>query len=417
MGFGKHGWGIIAYTFVCMMSNGLIHTNGINVLIPLLESERGWSSAMLLGLDTAAGIVGVFFSFLIGRMIIRWGCRRVATVSLLAGGVVVILFGQVNSVAGFFVCMTLLFCATDAFGQMVPFTLNASWFSRKKGRALGIATAGYPVCAVIAVPLLLWSFATLGFQGSFLAIGCFYIALGIVTAFVVRDRPEDVGAHLDNDPTCIIVENAPTGSAPTANALIHDKNMWAIALSMGFVWASTIGLVSQLVPSLMNVGFSQNDATRVLQATSLCGIAGSFLFGWIDDRFGTRRASITLCVVYVFVFAVMATIVENAIALALVVVMGGVGSGAVCNLLPSFVATMYGREGFASANALVSPIASIVRCMNFSILGAGLAIGGSYRVGYAIFGVLCFVALLLVIRTKPTEKALSRVERQAIEIE
>ena len=83
---------------------------------------------------------------------------------------------------------------------MVPFTLTANWFPRKKGLALGWSTMGYPVCSIIAVPLLVNLIGAVGFAKCFLIIGIVQIAIGIITLLFIHDYPEEIGVAPDNDP-------------------------------------------------------------------------------------------------------------------------------------------------------------------------------------------------------------------------
>lgn len=403
--FGVKGWGIIIYAGLCMFINGIIHTNGINILLGMINGMHGWETSTMLTINTVAGIIGVLSSFITGRLIIKFGAKKIGGIYLIVGGLIIMWFGHVNSLAAFFMSLTFLWVMSDGYGQMVPFTLTANWFPRKKGIALGWSTMGYAVAGIFTIPILLFFIGNFGYSNAFYIIGGIQIVMGIIMLTVVKNYAEEAGAYPDNDKTskeqlqAMIEHRKHYKSKLTVKKLLRDKDMWSIAFMMGFLWMGTIGFVSQLVPRLIGVGYTQDAATHFLQLEACCGIFGSYFFGWLDQKIGTRKTTMIYSLSYVVVFIVMGTTTSFAGTL-FVCLFGGFGTGAICNLLPSFIGTVYGRDDFAIANGVVSPIASMLRCLNFLILALGLMIGGTYAPAYLIFGILSIASFLLAMRTK-----------------
>ena len=402
--FGR-GWTIIGFAALLMFINGIIHTNGINILLNMINDMKGWEVSDMLTINTVAGIIGVLSSFITGRLIIKFGAKKIGGIYLIAGDLIIIWFGYLNSLAAFFICMTMLWIFSDGYGQMVPFTLTANWFPRKKGLALGWSTMGYPICSILAVPILLFLIGNTGYSTCFLIIGIVQIIIGIVTFFMIHNYSEEVGIAPDNDPNVLddlqkmIEYRKNYRSKLTVKKLLKDPNMWSIAIMMGLLWMSTIGIVSQLIPRLMAEGYDQSAATRFLQLSSICGLFGSYFFGWLDTKIGTRKATMIYCWFYVAALLVLA--ISNSVpATIFVCIFGGLGTGAICNLLPSYIGTVYGRDDFAIANGVVSPIASMMRCLNFLILGLALRISGNYTPAYLIFCAFSIIASILAVRTK-----------------
>ena len=408
--FGKYGWRIIGFSALMMFINGIIHTNGVNILLGMLNNMHGWETSTMLTMNTVAGIIGVLSSFLTGRLIIKFGAKKIGIAYLIAGGFAIIWFGLLDSLAAFFLCLVVLWVFSDGYGQMVPFTLTANWFPRKKGLALGWSTMGYPVCSILAVPILVTLIGAVGYGKCFLIIGIVQIMIGVLMFFVVHNYPEEVGASPDNDPAGkeelekIIEHRKNYKSSLTIKKLLKDPNMWSIAIMMGLLWLSTIGIVSQLIPRLMSGGYTQEAATRFLMLSSGCGLFGSYFFGWLDTKIGTRKTTMIYTWCYVLVLLVLA-LSSSVPATVFVCVVGGTGTGAICNLLPSYISTVYGRDDFAIANGVISPIASMIRCLNFLILGFGLKISGTYTPAYFIMCGFAIAAFFLAMRTKTTHSS------------
>lgn len=399
VGYGTRGWGIIFFTMSLMFVNGMIHTNGMNVLLNIINQQHGWDVSTLLNMNTVSGIIGVGCSFIIGRLIVKFGAKMIGAIYLILGGFVIMWFGHVNSLTAFFLALTFLWVLSDGYGQMVPFTLVANWFPRRKGTALGIATMGYPLCTGLAVLILTTLIGFVGYGNTFIILGIVNIALGIIM-FFIHNYPEEVGVAPDNDPAGreelekMIEHRKNYKSELTVKIVLKDKRTWKIAVCMGFLWMCTIGIASQLMPRMLAVGIDPGFASKLMMVTGFFGLFGSWLFGWIDEKIGTRKATMIYCWFYVAVF--IGLIVAHTPAPMLVVAMaGGTGTGAVCNLLPSMISSAFGRDDFPIANGIISPMASMLRCMNFTILAIGLKINGSYTPAYVIFIVMSIVSYVI----------------------
>ena len=118
--------------------------------------------------------------------------------------------------------------------------------------------------------------------------------------------------------------------------------------------------MSQLVPRLVSVGFSQSTALVMLTIAAVIGLAGSYFWGWLDQKIGTKPASCVYAVSYIIALLLMIFAQVqffNYIAMVFV----GLGIGGLLNLMSSLVAAVYGRYDFMAANSLVSPIAALLQ--------------------------------------------------------
>lgn len=77
--FGR-GWTIIGFAALLMFINGIIHTNGINILLNMINDMKGWEVSDMLTINTVAGIIGVLSSFITGRLIIKFGAKKSAVI-------------------------------------------------------------------------------------------------------------------------------------------------------------------------------------------------------------------------------------------------------------------------------------------------------------------------------------------------
>ena len=177
-----------------------------------------------------------------------------------------------------------------------------------------------------------------------------------------------------------------------------------MSLGFGCLWMVTVGVVSQFVPRMMSVGLTQGDALFMLTISALIAIPGSYFWGWLDQKAGTKFASMIYSVSYVVALILLILDIRGA-AIWIASLFVGLGLAGILNLMPSMVITVYGRFDFMAANRLVMPVANIVRVLAFAVMaGLLIASGGSYTLPYIVFIVIDIVGLLLIFLVRNVTK-------------
>ncbi len=399
--FGRWGWSMIIFSFLCYFFWAGLGTDGLNIYPSAFAGVHGWDAATLLAYATPAGILGIIGGFVFGELIIKFKPRKIAAFTLIVSGVCYAIFGMSPSPAVYAIMLILFTFFSTGFGLIVTSTLMADWFPRKKGIALGWATMGAPVCTALFVPLLSMLLGKFGLTNAFLIMGGLVVVFGISSIFWVKDYPEEVGALPDNLPmNKDLVSNRGAEnyvSTFTVAKLLKDKDLWLISLGFGLLWLVTVGIVSQFIPRMMSVGFALPDALKILTISALIAVPGSYFWGWLDQKIGTKFASVIYSVSYII--ALILLILQTGTAtIYIATIFVGLGLGGLLNLMPSMVISVYGRYDFMAANRLVAPIASIVRVLTFVIMAALLAISkGDYTLPYSVFIVIDVVGAVLLL--------------------
>lgn len=405
--FGKWGWSIIAYSFLLYYFWAGLAVDGLNIYTTAFSATYGLDHNTILGYATPAGIIGVIGGILAGRLIMKTGARKMAAVTLIVTGVIYMLFGYLATThISYLIFLTLFTFVSMAFGLIANTTLMSNWFPRKKGIALGWSTMGAPFCTATFVAILAALVGRFGIGTACLIIGIVVVVFGIVSFFWVKDYPEEVGAYPDNIPeggeqlAAQLAEMRSYKSPFTVKVLLKDKDMWLMSLGFGMLWMVTVGIVSQFVPRMLSVGYDNPTALMMLTIAAIIGLFGSYFWGWLDQKTNTKLASLIYSASYIV--ALLLLIQGSQIACYIAIVFVGLGIGGLLNLMPSMVITVYGRHDFASANSLVSPIASLMQKFAFIIMAVLLAqSGGSYTLPYTVFIVIDVVgAALLMFVTK-----------------
>ena len=406
--FGPWGWSMILYAFLLYYFWAGLSVDALNVYPEAFAALHGWDPNVLLGFATPAGIIGVLGGIVFGRLIMKTGARNLSAVTLIVTGLIYILFGRVSSPTMFLVCLTLFTFMANAFGLIVTSTLMNNWFPRKKGIALGWATMGAPLCTATFVAILSGLFGKFGVPTGCTIVGVFVVIFGLASLVWVKDYPHDVGAYPDNirDEGVDLKAQAEAvrshKSAFTVSKLLRDKDMWCMALGFGLLWMVTVGIVSQFVPRMISVGNSQPAALMMLTVAAVVGLFGSYFWGWLDQKIGTKTASVIYSASYIIALLLL-IFAKLPIFTYIAIVFVGLGIGGLLNLMPSMVISVYGKYDFTAANSLVSPIASLLQKFAFLIMAVLLGVsGGDYALPYGVFIVIDVIgaALLLCVTGK-----------------
>ncbi|WP_155524616.1 MFS transporter [Oleisolibacter albus] len=399
--FGAWGWSMVGFSLIMYYNFAAWTADGLNVIVESFVDLHGWDYATLLAFSTPAGWLGVLGSFLIAELINRRGARLVAVGGMICLGATMIWFGRVKTPLEYAIGLTLLnFLATGTCFN-VPGTLLTTWFPRKKGLALGWATMGMSLCTATLVPIMVFLFNKFGIVDAYAVVGAALIGLGILSFFWVRNTPEELGLYPDNEPLSKeqvdenLKELANYKSPFTLGVLLRDKDMWLISLGYGVLWLVDIGVVSQLVPRLISIGYEKNTAILMFTTAAIFCAIFSYFWGWADVKFGTRRTSIAYAFFFAITHACLLVRGSDAFTYFTLLLVGASIAG-IKELATSQVGSVYGRYDFAAANRVISTIACLFRVMCFAVIAASLKWTGGFDAAYIFFIVLDFVGAGLI---------------------
>ena len=241
-------------------------------------------------------------------------------------------------------------------GPLPASTLVASWYVRRRGRALGFATAGMTLGTALVPPLAAWLVGRLGWRDALALIGLGAIALlvPVLRSWVVS-RPEELGQAPDGlgprEPSAPPHATAP----PSSRELLRDGCFWRISAIFGLLFAAGQVLVIFLVPYARHLGMTLQGGAFVLASRAGAALVGRLGCGALADRLDLRRllgaaiaAQIALWLGLVHVRGVAAFVALG--------IVQGVVSGALTPLQGALLGRAFGRGAFATALGLAGGV-------------------------------------------------------------
>jgi len=408
--FGARGWSIIGIQGLLIWLAAGAQVHGLNIIVPTLSGHFGIEAPTLLYWATPASWGGVVAAYVVAKMVEARGAKFNIILSLVACGTAFGLLGTWGTVPGFVILFFAVNFFGTGFGYVGGLALIATWFPQKKNLALGWVTMGQTMSTALFVPALAWSFATFGVQKGFWVVTGTMLLMALVVWRFVKNTPEEMGCSPDNVPmsaqeiAASRAEQAAYVSPFSTRRLLAMKDVWLIGIGSGGIYIVLVGVLSQLVPRMMEMGYSQGQAIANLSIAAFIGVPGAYIWGWLGQRFGSRKALMGYAAWWMV--AVIVNMVQtNAVVLWISLVMIGLSFGGATNLTTSIVADKFSRGSFVKAFGLIQPIQGVVRTTAYAILAFGLTHLGGYVGAYGLLVAIAVVNIVIfwVVDTTPVE--------------
>jgi len=176
----------------------------------------------------------------------------------------------------------LLGLGASLLGPLPAMTLMTNWFDEGRGRAIGIVMIPLgvmimPVVTTIMIEAIDW-------RATF---ACFAVALFVSMPLLrlVRNAPAQHAAGADQ-----VIGHGGAALGHGDRGLLGNLHFWVIAIASGLIIGAATAIVTHLLPYASDLGIDPKQASLLLAIYGGMGMAGSFLFGWLSDRFGGAAA-------------------------------------------------------------------------------------------------------------------------------
>lgn len=386
----------------------------------IITAYSGWTASQIQIGRTVGEFACIVLTFIYGTLFMKHGVRKtlIPCIMLCALGCVGIVGANglaINGGQGNFLLFSLsslvLRCCCMCF-QMAGFQLAASWFIKYRGRVLGIVTLGSPLFSVIGVGGISNLIATQwngDYRLFYVGVAVVLVAIAICTRFFLRDTPEEVGLFPDG------ADSAPKSEgdgAPevhlTVKQVLSEKRAWLLIVSYG-----AFQFIINCCMSSMAVRFMSLDpafmsgaspaptvwlaATKWLSVGAILGIFMSYVFGWIDDKFGTIKASLLLGLTELIPVLMLMLMPEGG-NVAMEIAWGfGVAcmTGGVPTMHPASMTYAYGRREYQSANRIIMAIQLVPSALSAYMMAALIQSGK----GVLAYGICIIVIAIGLIAT------------------
>jgi len=397
--FSKSSWGVIIYCAAMFWFYVGMVNDGSNIVAPAFAAKSGLEYSTVLSMGTVAGLVGFIFFIIFGKLNQKIGSRYTSAICMVIAGASYIGVGFASSLAAYTVCLCLVTGSSMSGGYIAGGTLVAKWFPKKKGIVMGYTTMGHNLASAFYVPLISTTVGAWGLAQGVMIPAIGVMILGGIGAVFIRNDPREIGQYPDDVNKRQYEEEYFTGDSDadggwTTAKLLKTKELWLAAGTTGIYQLVTVGIMTQLVVRNMSFGFTLNQAVSIMTVLACIGVVGSWGFGAIDQKWGTKKSMLIFGVWYAVALACNVTEFMPLVYVSIFMI--GMAIGGSANFTTSLPAAIFGRHGFEKVNSVIFPIQGLITAMNFALSGASLALTGSLRGVYIVNIVLIVINIALI---------------------
>lgn len=395
-----YGWVVAACAMtVLFTTNGMI-IGGINVFDESLLEEFGWSRADLKFRDlltfALAGLLGPFA----GALADRFGVRRLMAFGAALLCVCFLLYGRIQSIVHMYLIHSLFALVLVTCGLIVSVMLVSHWFVARRGTAIGIALVGTSLGGMFFPQIGTRLIESLGWRQAMAWEALFPVALLLVIALLIRDRPADRGlSPLGVTPTAPGAHgsDAELPGLSYAEAL-RTPTFWALAFAAMTTFYSILGAQAHLFLHLRDLQFSPQIASTGISLLFGTALVGKFGFGFLADQLDRKRVFIANLGVMLLGAALLATMKVEIFWIA--VVLFGLGWGGLYTMLQLLTVDNLGLRAAGKILGTITVLDAIGGGLGIWLTGVLYDRTGSYQLPFTVLVVLIALALLAATRVQ-----------------
>lgn len=391
-----YGWYIVAALFFStLVSIGV--RSGFGVFVETWQQEFGTGVATISFAAAVGWLMNGLSQPLMGRLTDRYGGRYVLIVNMIVMGLGTAAMALSDSV----VLLTVFYGIVVSFAAGgVSFTpagaVVARWFTRQRGTAMAILTAGGSAGGFIVVPLLAYLLILTSWQTAWLIAGGIVLLVGTpLLVYVVRSDPADLGIAPGGDADTrgggrVAAPRGPL-AADTWRDAFRSWPMWQLSIGYSVCGVTTASIAVHYVRWAVNEGISPATAALAFGVLSAINGVGVVVIGIVSDRM--PRKNLLALVYFVRALAFLALVVlPGPTALWVFAVVGGMSWLATVPLTTSLTADVYGLKHLGTLAGLTNLAHQIGGSLAAYAFGVVFDRFGSYDAAFLVGALLLGLA-------------------------
>ncbi len=378
-----------------------------SVFTPSLK-QAGWTSAQTQYVFAAGLAFFAIVMVIAGRLMPKWGPRKLAMSGGLVLGLGYILGGLIGkeSVPLLILCIGVIGGSGIGLAYVVPIAVGMRWFPDKKGMVTGLAVAGFGFGALLWVKLAgEWGnlIANMGLGSTFMIYGAVFLVMVVIGGIWMVFPPEGWAPAGWTPPA--VKRSSTAGKAAAedlqSGEMLRTPQFYMIFLTFAFSAGAglmTIGLMKLFPKQALQAASNLDEQTALAVAGtamavffSLANGIGRIAWGTMSDTLGRKTSVVAMCATqgaFILLFPLMA---GNPAMLYVAATLIGFNFGGNFALFPTITADTFGPKYIGQNYGWVF-LSYGVGGIFGPILGGRLGDLGNFPLAFTICGILLLVA-------------------------
>jgi len=399
------GWVMVVACLIGVSTGPAAFTLGsMGLFLDGFAAEFGWNRAeasSALSIMMMVTAVAMPFG---GRLVDRFGIKRVLAPSVAVFGLLLLAVPLISSLWQLILLYVLMGSLAVGSNSIAYMRLLAGWFDRRRGLAIGIAGSGTGLGFAYVPVITQYAVAAWGWRGGYVCLGLIMLCVTLpMVILVLRERPEDVGLHVDGDPEPHPLDRDGGSREEEGDTLweaMRRKDFWCMALTFVSVAFVLYGVIPHLVPMLQDRGIATETAAWIASLFGLATFGGRILIGWLVDHFEARFVAFVFFFLSALGMALLVADLPIWAVLASAVLLGG-SLGAEVDMLAYLTSRYFGLKCFSQIFATIFGMVMVSMGLGPVTFGAVYDSTGSYSMVIAAGVPACLLAMVLIVMLAP----------------
>jgi MFS family permease len=288
-----YGYVILALCFANMVvMRGVNGAFGVYYLA-LLE-EFSWSRSDGASIASINYVVYALAAPVVGLAFDRLGPRLLMPLGAALVGIGMLLSSVANSLLGLYFSYGIVTAlGQGALGFVGHNALISYWFVKRRATAIGIASMGQGVGALVMVPVTQILINSVGWRWTYIVTGSVVLMFLVpANALLQRRAPEDVGQFPDGD-SAASAENLDRQPARatskrdwTLREAAHSFPFWCVTIGHLALGTALFLINTHAIAHFVAVGYEKLAASFYFGFIGFIRIGATILWGSVSDRLG-----------------------------------------------------------------------------------------------------------------------------------
>jgi len=399
-----YGWWIVAVTAVCLLfSEPTVAVYSFSVFLKAVSQDFHAGRGAVSLAFTIHNLCLATISPFVGRLIDRFGIRRVVLPSALLVGLVIISAKWIgSSLSQYYLFYLAMGCIGPGTG-VVPYSAVISrWFDRHRGLALGLMSFGSGIAAMLYPPIAQRLIGLYGWRSAYATFGTAILVIPfLVLWFFLKEDPSQMGLFSDgivpSDPQATTDRKLP---GLVWSQIWSAGTFWLLVCTFFLAGASAHACVLHLAAMLSDRGASAQAAANAVSIIGVAMLVGRTGCGYFLDRFFAPRVCAALFGQAALGIALLASGVSGSLGI-LAGFMVGLAFGAEVEVIAFLVSRYFGLRSFGLAYGVGFSSFVLAGAAGTYIMGAGFDRAHSYTAPLIFFFFLMLFAAFLFTRLGP----------------
>jgi len=395
-------WIVVACSFLVLFVSQGMTLGGLQVFDEKLLAHLSETSGQQISLGAFKGGLSIMFATAgILGMLAGWLCDRIGPRKLIFAGLLLLALGnfmysRVDSLQDIYIISALFGLVLVLCGLMINVYLVSSWFTRKRGLAIGLVLAGTSLGNAAFPKLNGWLLQSNDWPQVFTWIA--WVPLLIIPPLFIflKDSPSIASTSKEQQPA---LSELPKLSGYTLKAALASRNFWIVATIAMCTFYGILAMSGHTYLFFRREGYSEALAASAVSILFFGGLIGKIASGQLAENFGRKRVLLSgLLMMLAGISAMIGAILTSSPLLVWGgLVLFGFGWGGIYTLIQVLAADLFGMLALGKILGAINILDTFGGAMGPVVTGIMVDRTDSYLQPFSIVMVLLLIATVAAI--------------------